>query len=55
MGSYTGNDLNNYFKAHKERPFIFKKWKSWKMSGNGGNDTLIGGPKNDKIYNHRVV
>ncbi|NEO70202.1 calcium-binding protein [Moorena sp. SIO3H5] len=50
MGTYTGNDLDNDKKAHKEGFWPFKKWKSWTMSGNGGNDTLIGGPKNDKIY-----
>ena len=50
MGSYYGNNANNYKKAHKEGWWIFKKWKSWTMSGNGGNDTLIGGSKNDTLY-----
>lgn len=25
-------------------------WESWVMSGNGGNDTLLGGPKNDTLH-----
>ncbi|NES24392.1 MAG: calcium-binding protein, partial [Symploca sp. SIO3E6] len=50
MGTYIGNSSNNYFKAHKEGWWIFKTWKSWTMSGNGGNDILIGGPKKDTIY-----
>ncbi|WP_293081713.1 calcium-binding protein [Moorena sp. SIO4A1] len=50
MGNYIGNNANNYFQAHKEGWWIFKKWKSWTMTGNGGDDTLIGGPKNDTLY-----
>ena len=53
MGTYIGNNANNYFKAHTEKGGflnLFNVWKSWTMSGNGGNDTLIGGPKNDTIY-----
>jgi Ca2+-binding RTX toxin-like protein len=49
MGTYIGNNANNYFKAYKEGWWIFKKWKSWTIKGNGGNDTLIGGPKNDYL------
>ncbi|MEQ9622316.1 calcium-binding protein [Coleofasciculus chthonoplastes] len=50
MANYVGTNGNDYKKAHKEKSPIIKRWKSWSMSGNDGNDTLIGGPKNDTLY-----
>ena len=51
MGTYIGNNLNNYFQAYQERKGFFRKqWKSWWIVGNGGNDYLIGGAKDDSIY-----
>jgi Ca2+-binding RTX toxin-like protein len=53
MGTYIGNDSNNSQTASQEwdyLPFPKKVWNSWEMVGKGGNDSLIGGIKNDRIY-----
>lgn len=58
MGTYTGDNGNNYKAAVQEwdsgdwwNPFDGSYvWRSWTMYGRGGNDTLIGGPKNDSLY-----
>jgi hypothetical protein len=59
MGSYTGDNSNNYKAAVQEwqSPPWWKFWESgswvwnsWTMDGKGGNDTLIGGQKNDTVY-----
>lgn len=59
MGSYTGDNSNNYKAAVQEweSPPWWKfwesdtlVWKSWTMDGKGGHDTLIGGQKNDTLY-----
>ena len=50
MGTYTGDNYDNNFEAYKEGFWLFKKWKSWEMSGKGGDDTLTGGPKDDTLY-----
>lgn len=44
--TWTGNDQNNYKAATPTWGFL---WDSWDMDGRGGNDTLIGGPKNDTL------
>lgn len=52
MGTYSGNNGNNTFTAHTEWQWLPPGyvWKSWKMYGKGGSDSLTGGPKNDTLY-----
>ena len=50
MGTKNLGSGNDNFKAYKEGWWPFKKWNSWTIHGNDGNDTLTGGPKSDSIY-----
>ncbi|MEW6499821.1 MAG: hypothetical protein AB1589_46260 [Cyanobacteriota bacterium] len=57
MGTYNGTNGDNYKEAVQEindgSPWKwwdeYYEWKSWAMSGKGGNDTLIGGLKDDTL------
>jgi Ca2+-binding RTX toxin-like protein len=57
MGTKNLGSGNDNFTASKEGWWIFKKWKSWTIHGNDGNDTLTGGEKSDAIYgdNHNDI
>lgn len=46
MGTWIGTAADESFSAHREG----LRWKSWTISGLGGNDILTGGPKKDTIY-----
>ena len=49
MGTKYLGPGNDNFTAYKEGWWPFKKWKSWTIYGNDGNDILTGGSKNDLI------
>ena len=50
--TWHGNSSDNYKEANKTRSWALgrKKWSSWRMYGELGDDTLIGGAKDDTIY-----
>lgn len=48
-GTYFGTAGNDTFQAYK-RGLIVKFWGSWEIFGNGGNDRLTGGPKDDTVW-----
>ena len=53
MGYRILGNGNDFFEAYKEKKAwwrIQKEWKSWTLYGRNGNDTLIGGPKNDELH-----
>jgi Ca2+-binding RTX toxin-like protein len=47
---YIGNNLDNIAQAEESGFWLFEHWESWKMVGNGGDDTLTGGAEDDTIY-----
>ncbi len=49
MGTYNGTNNSDYFRAHQEFQNGQLVWKNWRINGNGGDDFLIGSPKNDTI------
>ena len=50
--TWRGDSGNDYKEAHKTRSWALgrKKWESWVMYGELGDDTLIGGAKDDTLY-----
>lgn len=52
MGSKVLGSGNDYFAASQEWQWLPPGyvWKPWAISGNIGNDTLIGGAEGDSIY-----
>ncbi len=58
MGTYKGTNGHDHKQAVQEINYgspwkwwdEYYEWKSWTMEGKGGNDTLIGGPKDDTLY-----
>ncbi len=48
---YNGTNNNNNVRATETKEiFLISFWEPWLMYGNGGNDTLIGGPLNDSLF-----
>ena len=48
MGTKTLTKGADFFRAYKEG-WPFKSWKSWTIKGLGGDDTIYGGEKGDRI------